>query len=166
MNDFKKNKSFGGRGGGFGKKEFKRPSFGGKSFGDSKEMFEATCASCAKVCEVPFRPNGKKPVYCKNCFAANGGPSTDTRDSRSFAPRREYDRPAYKPEARFGQAHTDAPRGNDDLKKQMEMVNAKLDTLIQILSKRDRETKDSDNSSEFKAEIKKPAKKKATPKKS
>ncbi len=34
----------------------------------SGEMFTATCSSCHKICEVPFRPNGEKPVYCSACF--------------------------------------------------------------------------------------------------
>ena len=33
-----------------------------------REMFAATCASCGKEAQVPFRPNGTKPVYCSDCF--------------------------------------------------------------------------------------------------
>jgi len=33
-----------------------------------REMFRVTCAKCGKVAEVPFRPTGCKPVYCKNCY--------------------------------------------------------------------------------------------------
>ncbi len=32
-------------------------------------LFEAICADCHKVCEVPFRPSEDRPVYCKDCFA-------------------------------------------------------------------------------------------------
>ena len=34
-----------------------------------REMFKATCAECGKECEVPFKPSGDRPVYCKECFA-------------------------------------------------------------------------------------------------
>ena len=34
-----------------------------------REMFSATCASCGREAQVPFRPNGSKPVYCRECFA-------------------------------------------------------------------------------------------------
>jgi CxxC-x17-CxxC domain-containing protein len=34
----------------------------------AREMFAATCASCGKEAQVPFRPNGTKPVYCSDCF--------------------------------------------------------------------------------------------------
>ena len=33
-----------------------------------KEMFKAVCSDCGKSCEVPFKPNGNKPVYCNDCF--------------------------------------------------------------------------------------------------
>lgn len=32
-------------------------------------LYEAVCADCHKVCEVPFRPSEDRPVYCKECFA-------------------------------------------------------------------------------------------------
>jgi len=27
------------------------------------------CSDCGKECEVPFKPSGDRPVYCKECFA-------------------------------------------------------------------------------------------------
>lgn len=41
------------------------------SFGD-KPMFKADCAKCGNTCEVPFRPNGERPVYCRECFSKDG----------------------------------------------------------------------------------------------
>lgn len=41
-----------------------------KSF-DQKPLFKATCEKCGSACEVPFRPNGSKPVYCKACFSGS-----------------------------------------------------------------------------------------------
>src|SRR5260221_10199329 len=58
----------GGGGGGWkGKK-----SFGGDRGFERPEMHNATCAQCSKPCQVPFRPNGSKPVYCSNCFKREG----------------------------------------------------------------------------------------------
>ena len=34
----------------------------------AREMFSATCASCGREAQVPFRPTGAKPVYCSDCF--------------------------------------------------------------------------------------------------
>ncbi|MFC1666526.1 CxxC-x17-CxxC domain-containing protein [Candidatus Omnitrophota bacterium] len=45
----------GGSGGGYG--------------GGSREMHKAICADCSKECEVPFKPSGDRPVYCKDCFS-------------------------------------------------------------------------------------------------
>ena len=33
-----------------------------------RTLYEAICADCAKVCEVPFRPVEGRAVYCKECF--------------------------------------------------------------------------------------------------
>jgi CxxC-x17-CxxC domain-containing protein len=41
---------------------------GGRNFGGPREMHKATCAECKQECEVPFKPNGEKPVYCRDCF--------------------------------------------------------------------------------------------------
>jgi CxxC-x17-CxxC domain-containing protein len=35
-----------------------------------KELFSAVCASCGSHCSVSFKPDGKRPVYCRECFAA------------------------------------------------------------------------------------------------
>jgi CxxC-x17-CxxC domain-containing protein len=34
-----------------------------------REMFAATCSSCGREAQVPFRPTSGKPVYCNDCFA-------------------------------------------------------------------------------------------------
>jgi CxxC-x17-CxxC domain-containing protein len=33
-----------------------------------REMHKATCAECGNECEVPFKPSGDRPVYCRECF--------------------------------------------------------------------------------------------------
>ncbi|MDK2822803.1 MAG: hypothetical protein PWQ67_674 [Clostridia bacterium] len=33
-----------------------------------RQMFTATCSSCGLETQVPFKPNGSKPVYCRDCF--------------------------------------------------------------------------------------------------
>lgn len=43
--------------------------FSGGGYGrPEREMFSATCSSCGREAQVPFRPNGSKPVYCSDCF--------------------------------------------------------------------------------------------------
>ena len=38
-----------------------------------REMHKAICAECKKECEVPFKPSGDRPVYCKECFSKRKG---------------------------------------------------------------------------------------------
>ncbi|MEN6411868.1 MAG: zinc-ribbon domain containing protein [Veillonellales bacterium] len=34
-----------------------------------REMHEAVCADCGVTTQVPFRPSGDRPVYCRDCFS-------------------------------------------------------------------------------------------------
>lgn len=36
---------------------------------NQRQLYKAVCADCSKDCEVPFKPTGDRPVYCKECFA-------------------------------------------------------------------------------------------------
>ena len=38
-----------------------------------REMFAATCSSCGREAQVPFRPTSGKPVYCCDCFRSQRG---------------------------------------------------------------------------------------------
>ena len=42
---------------------------GGRGDGRPMEFHKAICAECKKECEVPFKPSGDRPVYCKDCFS-------------------------------------------------------------------------------------------------
>lgn len=43
----------------------------GNSNYQQREMHDATCASCGIQTQVPFRPSGDRPVYCRDCFSQN-----------------------------------------------------------------------------------------------
>ena len=49
-------------------KMYRDDNRGGGRFGAPREMHKATCADCGKECEVPFKPDGSKPVYCRDCY--------------------------------------------------------------------------------------------------
>lgn len=55
-----------------------------------RSFTKAICAECKTECEVPFRPTGGRPVYCKECFAKRqdreGAP---VREDRSFGRRKK-----------------------------------------------------------------------------
>ena len=56
----------GGRGGGFGGGN----RGGGRGGYDSapREMTTVTCSDCGQSTQVPFKPTGDKPVYCRDCY--------------------------------------------------------------------------------------------------
>lgn len=33
-----------------------------------REMHKVTCADCGQETEVPFKPDGTRPVYCRDCY--------------------------------------------------------------------------------------------------
>lgn len=42
---------------------------GGRGYGSrEREMHDVVCARCGKQTQVPFKPSGDKPVYCKDCY--------------------------------------------------------------------------------------------------
>ena len=49
---------------------------GGYSDGRQREVHKAICSECKKECEVPFKPSGDRPIYCKDCYSKR---KTDSR---------------------------------------------------------------------------------------
>ena len=42
---------------------------GGRSYDRGpREMHKVTCAECGVETEVPFKPDGRRPVYCRECY--------------------------------------------------------------------------------------------------
>lgn len=33
-----------------------------------RQLYNVTCASCGKPAQVPFKPTGDRPVYCRDCY--------------------------------------------------------------------------------------------------
>lgn len=52
--------AYGGRGG-----------FRGGGFRGPREMHDITCSKCGKPGQVPFKPEGNRPVYCRECYQTN-----------------------------------------------------------------------------------------------
>jgi CxxC-x17-CxxC domain-containing protein len=99
-----------------------RPFNKNNSFGP-KELFDAECENCHKRCQVPFRPNGKKPVYCSDCFKREERPQQDRFEQRPYERRERPSGP--------GPASAPAPdRRIDDLKRQLDAVQATLEKLV------------------------------------
>ena len=142
-------------------------------------MFDAVCAKCGADCQVPFRPNGRKEVFCSKCFETNGGESRssgDFRDSRPSRPSSRFERRdnvdtyfadkqmfsavcdecgenckvpfqprngnpvlcsncfANKKEGGSRSSSSSFPRPSRDNGVDLEVINAKLDKLIKLLT--------------------------------
>ncbi len=40
----------------------------GKKMYRKRKMYPIKCADCGKDAEVPFKPDGTRPVYCRECY--------------------------------------------------------------------------------------------------
>ncbi len=125
---------------------FKKPSFNRgndrrdmRDDGAPKQLFQAECSNCHAGCEVPFRPDGVKPVFCRNCFSKGMGREPGARDTRP--PRREFSpRPSYGAPARESfapRAQSAAPaapdRRIDGLARSISAIEQKLDRLTALV---------------------------------
>jgi CxxC-x17-CxxC domain-containing protein len=82
-------------------------------------MHQATCVSCKKFCEVPFKPNGKKPVFCRDCFGM-----------QESEPVRAYSKPS-GPERTV--VRTSIVPRTPDLKREIDALTMKIDTLTRMV---------------------------------
>lgn len=70
---------------------------------EHKEMFDAVCAKCGGVAKVPFKPNGRKEVFCSKCFGEMNGENQggDSRfesrgGNRSYSDRPRFEKPSFR----------------------------------------------------------------------
>jgi CxxC-x17-CxxC domain-containing protein len=115
---------------------------------EERRMYSATCSSCGKKCEVPFLPTGGRSTYCNDCFHDNGGDLSLDVPVRHDRPKRSFDDRKFTDKT--------GSRG-PDYKADFAALNAKLDTLINLLTPKEKETK---KASAKKAAAPKKAKKK------
>jgi CxxC-x17-CxxC domain-containing protein len=161
MADFKKNNRFThsarkpfDRGG--SRPPFRGGASGGRDFGGDREMFDAECAQCHKMTQVPFKPNGMKPVYCRDCFTPEGdrGERAPARfEKREFAPKRPFE------------ARPQTDNGMKEVKQQLETMNATLEKIALMLEKSSRATALSSEMEKYRAPEEKVKAKKVTAKK-
>ncbi len=44
----------------------------GGGYGSSQRtLYDAVCSSCGVQTQVPFKPSGHKPVFCRDCYQRN-----------------------------------------------------------------------------------------------
>jgi len=142
MRDDRNRYSDNNRGGGFGGgRRDERSNFGGGRGGDREErqMFPAVCDNCGKDCEVPFRPNGSKPIFCNDCFRKMGGNDREENSDRFDFKSTSYDRPSFEKPAFEKRDHVrieSKPTNslNDAyIKQQFDVLNTKLNKIMAAL---------------------------------
>ena len=89
-----------GFGGGFGGRDSARPT-----------LHRAICSECNAECEVPFKPSGEKPAFCRKCFK-----------NRDETVPREFSKPK-----NFGGG------GETMSSEQFNILNSKLDRILEKL---------------------------------
>jgi CxxC-x17-CxxC domain-containing protein len=108
-------------------RDFKRDNRpqGGRNFEKRDDrpqtMFKTICSDCGKECEVPFKPNGSKPVFCRDCFQGK---------RRSEGPRPEFSRRPNFDDRGPQQGPPPPPPHREDFAG----LNAKLDRILNLLT--------------------------------
>ena len=115
----------------------KKKSFSPREDRGPVEMHEATCSACNKTCEVPFKPNGRKPVFCSDCFRRdeNQDDRPAYQEKRSFREDRSEYRPAersYDRPERVERPQND--RTMTEILGEMRIMNSKLESILKALS--------------------------------
>ena len=90
-----------------------------------KQMYKATCHKCGAECQVPFKPAGDKPIYCRDCYHAMEGSETARPVRRGSFHRPSFDRPD-----RFGGPSRPDHGG---IQKELDKINVKLDKILRAL---------------------------------
>ena len=136
----------GGRGGFSHSGDRGERSRGGRDGSRPTQMFSAMCSDCNRACEIPFRPTGERPVFCKDCFdkkreSSQGNYERREAPPRNFPQREQRDRrdftPAFSPKPQADLSAVALAKAGDkridELKQQLYAVNKKIDTILKIM---------------------------------
>ena len=59
-------------------------------------MHKATCSNCGKDCQLPFRPNGNRAVFCSTCFEDQKNENPERAERKSFGKPRFEDKKVFE----------------------------------------------------------------------
>lgn len=116
---------------------------------------KSVCAECGKDCEVPFKPNGKKPVLCSKCFNKDGTAyahkpwekGADSAEGKLMFPavcnrcndkcdvpfKPEAGRPIYCAKC-LGHSDKTSIKDIEQFNQQFAAINSKLDAILKALA--------------------------------
>lgn len=114
-----------------GKQSFgNKPAFSGDREKKDITLYAAICTTCGKSCEVPFRPDGKKPVLCRDCFAAkNESPTNSAGTNRDRFTQNELVGRKYEQSPVIAR-----PEVSPDYKQLLKQVASLEEKITQILT--------------------------------
>lgn len=98
------------------------------------QLFKTNCTTCGKSCEVPFKPDGTKPVLCRDCFATkNSSPTNMSTNRERFTPN---ELAGHSPARNFVKPidSTNASKQYDALLKQLSVVETKINNILELIS--------------------------------
>jgi CxxC-x17-CxxC domain-containing protein len=106
----------GGREAGFGPPRF------------DQQLHPATCSICGNPCQVPFKPSGDRPIFCRDCFRKEEGgrPERGGRFERDS-------RPPFKRPERFEHRAPAGAQESGHIMRELEKINDKLDRIIKAM---------------------------------
>lgn len=90
--------------------------------GPKPKMHKAICSECGIGCEVPFKPAGQKPIFCRPCFAKSF-------DGAGVKPMFTKTAPMTA-----GKTFSSKSTGSGSYDEQFAILNAKLDMIINALA--------------------------------
>jgi len=136
--------------------------FGDRDSGRPSLMHNAICSECGKECELPFRPTGNKPVFCSNCFGNKAHSGRSGGRDYEYSHRsggRDYEKSSFQEKRMFSAICNECgnkcevpfrPTGGKPVycsncfrkgadtggrnTEQFEILNAKLDTILKLLT--------------------------------
>jgi CxxC-x17-CxxC domain-containing protein len=97
-----------------------------KDNSEERAMYNAVCSTCGNNCEVPFKPSGKKPILCQQCFDKTRGKSFSNNAFR-------------KKDHRSGESLNS---------QQFDIINGKLDKILYLITSTLSARFDSDSNSQ------------------
>ncbi len=80
---------------------------------EDKPMYDATCAACDLEIKVPFKPDGNRPVFCKECFKDHQRAVAKTQDVSDNVPPKREQKPirVVKPKKEITEENVEIPTG-------------------------------------------------------
>lgn len=96
------------------------------------ENFKTICTKCGGQAEVPFKPNGSKPVFCRDCFSSQAVDYAKSPRPVPFSntkPTRRFDRNSEP-------SHLENRSGSDykSLLNKINNLESKIDAILTILN--------------------------------